>query len=245
MGPPEGRDGTGCSEAPLLVPCEECASREKLLCEWRSGAEGLLRPAGTLPAAEPTSIGGSWETALAGGERTLPPPPPPAPSRKTAVLSFGRASVERNLCWSVLADSEIFLRNGGGCVAELLNGTVLLSSCESPPPGLVVLNGLRTALFPKELPLLGFVRCDRKLTLRRTLEPRSVTLLVKLRRLLSRLCCPSAPRRVLLLLPLLPLFTSEVEVEVRVSPSSWEAVGCAFRFPVSRSTKEGIASPVP
>lgn len=126
------------------------------------------------------------------------------------MLSFGSASVERNLCCNVLAESEIFLRSGGGCVAELLKGSVLLSSCEFPSPelglGLVARSGLRTALFANELPLLGFVRWDRRLTLRRTLEPISVTLFVKLSRLLSRRCCPSGPSRVLLwVLVLLPL----------------------------------------
>lgn len=38
-----------------------------------SGAEGRLEPAGTLPAAEPTNMGGNAETALPGGERMFPP----------------------------------------------------------------------------------------------------------------------------------------------------------------------------
>lgn len=162
-----------------------------------SGAEGRLEPAGTLPAGWPTNMGGSAETALPGGERTLFPPAP-VPSRKTAVFSFGRASVDRNLCCNVLADSEIFLRKGGGCVAELPNGIVLLSSCELafPSTGLAARNGLRTCLFANELPVLGLVRCDRRDTLRRTLEPISVTLLVKLSRLLSRRCCPSVEAEV-------------------------------------------------
>lgn len=42
------------------------------------------------------------------------------------MLSLGRASVERNLCCSVLADSEIFRRSGGGCVTELTSGSVVL-----------------------------------------------------------------------------------------------------------------------
>lgn len=164
------------------------------------------------------------------------------------MLSLGKASVERNLCCSVLADKEIFRRKGGGCVAELPSGIVLvlvlLSSCVGSSAGLAAPNGLRAALslFAKELLVLGLVRCDRRDTLLLTLEPRSVTLLVRLNRLLSRRCEPSFPGRVLLLLPLLvPLYTaSEVatsEVEV-LAISSWTFVGCAIRFPVSLSRKD-------